>query len=299
MQVVGRAVDDHRLLGVYLELVALGQRRRLARGLAHDRGHVDGLPGRLAAGVRAREKQEVGHQAPHPLRGPQRGARDLAVLALELGLEELEVREDARERRAQLVRGVGDELTLARERALGLGVGLGKLPEHLVERAREVGDLVVRAQPRQVHLRVARLGDAAGGGGQARDRLHRAPRHRQAGEQRERAAAEHAEGEEDAQPRDRAGQRVLRLRVLHVRDRRLAERPVELARGDAVLADVAQPAGRRAQVRRAGRLGDRVAVRVEDPDDDVVGRGELDAAPRGPRSGTRRRGSARSGRGRG
>ena len=43
---------------------------------------------------------------------------------------------------------------------------------------------------------VARALDLAGGGGELGDRLHRAPRGGQAGEQRERGAAEHAEAEE-------------------------------------------------------------------------------------------------------
>ena len=134
------------LVGVHLELVALGERRGLAGRLAHDGRQVHRLARRLAAGVGAREQQQVGDQPAHPLRRAQRRSGDLAVLALELRLEQLEVGQDARERRAQLVRGVGDELALARERALGLGVRLVQLPEHVVERARQVGDLVVGAQ---------------------------------------------------------------------------------------------------------------------------------------------------------
>ena len=51
----------------------------------------------------------------------------LALLAVELGLEQLEVGEDAGQRRAQLVRGVGDELALAIERRLGLAAGGAQL----------------------------------------------------------------------------------------------------------------------------------------------------------------------------
>jgi hypothetical protein len=72
---------------------------------------------RGAAGVGAREQQQVGDEPAHPARGAQRGGGGLALLALELLLEQLEVGQHGGQRRAQLVRGVGDELALARERA--------------------------------------------------------------------------------------------------------------------------------------------------------------------------------------
>ena len=76
----------------------------------------------------------------------------------------------ARQWRAQLVRGVGDELALARERVLGLGAGGLEVVEHLLERAPEPADLVVGARARKRAAGVAGLGDVAGAGGQRRDR---------------------------------------------------------------------------------------------------------------------------------
>ncbi len=56
-------------------------------------------------------------------RSAERAASRLARRAGDVG-EQLEVGEHARQRRAQLVRGVGDEAALAGERRLGLGVRL-------------------------------------------------------------------------------------------------------------------------------------------------------------------------------
>ena len=101
-----------------------------------------------AAGVGAGEQQQVGDQTAHAARGPERRGDHLALLgprlaALEPLLEQLEVGEDAGQRGAQLVRGVGDELALGLHHLLGLGAGRVELAKHLVERAGELGDLVV------------------------------------------------------------------------------------------------------------------------------------------------------------
>ncbi len=101
---------------------------------------------RLAPGVGAGEQQQVADQAAHAPRGAQRRLGHLALLALELALQQLEVREDAGQRRAQLVRGVGDEVALAVERRLRLLAGRAQLAEHGLERGGEVGDLVVGAR---------------------------------------------------------------------------------------------------------------------------------------------------------
>ncbi len=49
-----------------------------------------------AAGIGARQEQQVGDQPAHAARGPQRGGGRLALLALERLLEQLEVGEHAR-----------------------------------------------------------------------------------------------------------------------------------------------------------------------------------------------------------
>ena len=71
--------------------------------LTNDRGQVDVLPQPLASGVGARQQEEVRNEPPHPPRRAERRVRHLALLARKLGLEQLQVGQDAGERRAQLV----------------------------------------------------------------------------------------------------------------------------------------------------------------------------------------------------
>ncbi len=102
-----------------------------------------------AGGFGAREQQQVGDQAPHPLGGAQRRVGRLALLTVQRFGEDFEVRQDARERRAQLVRGVGDEAPLARERGLAFAACRVELVEHRLQRARKFGDLVFGRRSRQ------------------------------------------------------------------------------------------------------------------------------------------------------
>ena len=171
-------------------------RLELGGRIGDDAGQVDGAPRRLTAGVRPREQQQVGDEPAHPAAGAQRRGGGLAVLAVERLLEQLEVGQHGGQRRAQLVRGVGDELALARERGLGLGARVVERMQHRLQRGRELGDLVIGLRARDRARGVARAGDLAGGVRELGDRLHRAARRRQAGQQGERGAAEHAEAEE-------------------------------------------------------------------------------------------------------
>ncbi|TMM19243.1 MAG: hypothetical protein E6F96_03715 [Actinobacteria bacterium] len=57
--------------------------------------------------------------------------------------EQLQIGEHARQRRAQLVRSVGYEPALAREHRLGIRAGCIQLAQHALQRARELGHLVV------------------------------------------------------------------------------------------------------------------------------------------------------------
>ena len=127
------------------------------------------------------------------------GLGGVGLLAVELLGQQLEVGEQAGQRRAQLVRGVGDELALALERGLGLAARGVERPEHPVQRAGQLGDLVVG---------LAAGAPAARGRASARSRarpsvscvigrIARAARG-QAAEQREHGAAEHAEQQEQA-----------------------------------------------------------------------------------------------------
>ncbi len=91
--------------------------------------------------------------------------------------------------------------------------------EHLLERARQVGDLVVRYRLRQLHVRVARARDRLGRLGEPRDRRDRTPREREPGQQREHRSAEHADEQEQLDPRQRVLEVVDGLGVLEVGER--------------------------------------------------------------------------------
>ena len=118
-------------------------RPELAGGLDHDLREVARLARHDARDVGARQQQQVGDQPAHPLGGAQRRAGRLALVAVQRLGEQLEVGEHAGQRRAQLVRGVGHEVALAREHRLGLAAGRVELAEHPLQRARELRDLVV------------------------------------------------------------------------------------------------------------------------------------------------------------
>ena len=128
-------------------------------GLARDGIEVDGAGSpALASGLDARQAQQVRGQRLEPARLPER-ARDEAALVVgrRLGLGELEVGLQRGERRADLVRGIGDEPAQRGHRrldALGHRVeGLGKLADLVV--ALDVG---ARGQIAVGHA-VARLGE--------------------------------------------------------------------------------------------------------------------------------------------
>ena len=242
-------------------------RLELAGRLGHDLGDVDGEARHGAAGVGAREQQQVGDETTHPPRGAQRGGGGLARLALELHLEQLEVGEHGGQRRPQLVRRVGDELALAGERRLGLAARLVQRPEHALERERELGDLVVGLRMRDRQRWVACARDRARRVGEPRHRRHRAGGGRQAGEQCEHRAAEHAEPEEDADAvrgRLDVGEPA---RVLHV-ERPLAQRP----RFDPEAVEVLAQRPRRREVRRVARRRDRAAVQRHHANHGVLAR---------------------------
>ena len=181
-QLVARALDD-RGLGLDGDLVALGDGLELGR-----RVHDARRPGRWAARghaarVRAREQQQVGHQPAHALGRAQGRLGRLALVALEHDRQQLQVGEHAGQRRAQLVRDVGDELALALEHLLGLGARLVQRAQHALQRARQLGDLVLGLGPRHLERGVARALDLARHAGQLGDRAHGPPGHKQAGQQ--------------------------------------------------------------------------------------------------------------------
>ncbi len=134
---------------------------------------------------------------------------------------------------------------------------------------RQLGDLVVGLGMGDRQRRVARARDRARGVGEPRDRRHRARRGGEAGEQRERRAAQHAEAEEHAHavlPDLDVGELARVLDEEHAgveRHRpRLDQVPVPLLRGLA----------RRHEVRRVVGLLEHLAVAGDEPDDRVLAR---------------------------
>ena len=147
--------------------------RRPPRSTTSERS--TGTCARDAAGVGAREQQQVGDEPAHAARGAQGGGGGLARLALELHLEQLEVGEHRGQRRAQLVRRVGDELALARERRPRSRCAPRRARgacSRASAPARTTSSLRLRVRDRQ--RRVARARDRARRVGQPRDRRHRA-----------------------------------------------------------------------------------------------------------------------------
>ena len=212
VQVVADALD-HRRLGIERDLVILDARSELGGGVGETLGEVGRTPRLQAADVGARQQQQVGDEPAHAARRAQRRLRRFGLLAVEFVGQQLEVGQHARQRRAQLVRGVGDELALARERRLALGAGRVQRPEHRFERARQLGDLVLGLGVGDAQRRVARALDLTRCLCQLDDRTHRALGDEQAREHRQDRAAEHAATEEDPHLADRLVEVGQRLRV--------------------------------------------------------------------------------------
>jgi hypothetical protein len=150
--------------------VRLEDRRGRTAAGPLDRGGHDLLERhRLAIGLGLAAARELDHVRDQPrqlvdlLVDVLHQLAAIAVGDLAAALEELDVRPQARQRRAQLVRRVGHELPLR-------GDGLLELVEGRVERAGEAAELVVAALGQAAaHVAVARdglgpLGEAADGG---------------------------------------------------------------------------------------------------------------------------------------
>ena len=156
-----------------------GERRRELRG--HRLGQVADV-GRLGAqleraGLQAREVEQLGRELAQTVDllaqlVQEGGARLLVEL---LVLEQLQEAAEREDRRAQLVRGGGDE-------APPRGLELGELALHRVQRARELAELVAGARL-EARAEVA-LGDAARGVLHAPDAAAERPRQQVAGQQR-------------------------------------------------------------------------------------------------------------------
>ena len=142
MQLVARAVDD-RAVGVDRQLVAVGDDAELGRRLDEHLADVGRRVRRLARGVVAGEQQQVGDEPAHAPRRAQRGVRRLPRSPSRLSASSSRFA-------STLVSGVRSSCeasaTNSRWRCsalLGLRARRVERVEHAVERARELGDLVV------------------------------------------------------------------------------------------------------------------------------------------------------------
>src|SRR5206468_9061393 len=109
----------------------------------------------LDLGAAARELEQAGDQPTHLLRlavEVVEQAPTLVRVELEVAAQDVDVRLQARQRRAQLVGGIGDEAPLCLERLLERG-------EHRVEGGAQGRELVVPAL-RNTLARFASLGDS-------------------------------------------------------------------------------------------------------------------------------------------
>ena len=144
VELVADAVDHNAVADHGAERVRSGERLRFGDRLDSNLPEVDRRRGALAGGVGAGQQQQIGDQAPHPPRRAQRSVGGFQLLAAELVGQQFQVRQHTGQRRAQFVRGVGDELALMAQCSLGLDARALQRREHLVERPRQLSDLVVR-----------------------------------------------------------------------------------------------------------------------------------------------------------
>ncbi len=125
-----------------LEVHVGGVQLRLADRVLEHRPHLERVAvERQRARLEAGEVEELLHQPAEPLDLGEHRAQRLRVGLADAVDEVLEHGLQRGDRRAQLVADVGDEVAAQ-------PVGLGELGRHLVERARERADLVVRHRRR-------------------------------------------------------------------------------------------------------------------------------------------------------
>ena len=143
-QLVGVAEHGGAAVGVERDLAVGGGRARVVDGVAGERGDVELVVRRVGHLVEPREREQVLDEHAHP-RGLVLDAAHRALLLGTLGhgahAEQLRVAADRRQRRAQLVRGVGDERAQPVLARLAAGEGVLEPVEHAVERRPEPADL--------------------------------------------------------------------------------------------------------------------------------------------------------------
>ena len=187
---LGHAVDEHRLeLG--READAGGVAPCAGERLGGDpvQPHVLGIAAGLVAAGQL--DQVVDERAQLLGLLDHVGEQAAAVLGVELAALEqhLDVRAQARHRRAQLVRGVGDELALGAHRFVERVARALQAVEHRVEAGRQLADLVVGVDA-QAAGEVLGLADVLGGLRDLAERAQDAPGGQPAEDRRQRDAAE-------------------------------------------------------------------------------------------------------------
>ena len=123
-----------------------GRRGELERHVAGELADVGGLRPQLQrAGLQPREVEQLGGQRAHAVDLPAQllEERTPGVLVEILVGQQLEEPTEREDRRAQLVRGGGDEL-------LARAIEPGELVLHVVEGGRELAELVVGVRPDRV-----------------------------------------------------------------------------------------------------------------------------------------------------
>ena len=139
---------------------------RLPADRFDDGSQGDGREGQVLPGIRLGQRQQVLDQPAHPLAftGDILGGGGPHVLGHGRTMrQQLGVAADGRQRRAELVRRVGDEAALGLERDGQLLIGGLHLLEHAVEALAEQPDLVPPCRPRQASLEVACARNRVGG----------------------------------------------------------------------------------------------------------------------------------------
>ena len=127
----------------------------------------------------------------------------LRVHLRSLLLQDLDVRAQAGDGRAQLVRGVGHELALRVHGRVERAHGVLERVEHRVEAAGEAPELVFPGGL-DAPAEILRQGDVLGGLGEALERLHRRARHEPPEQRGEGDAADDEQDEDQAQPAEQA-----------------------------------------------------------------------------------------------
>ena len=252
-------------------------RLRLTANLEHDRSELERRQPQLQARVRPGQRQHPIDESRHARcfgRDVRRGRAPHLITDGRPAREQAGVALDRGQRRAQLVRCVGDKPPLGIERVL-------QLFEHPVEARRKQSDLVTAAAAREPPAEIARAADLVGGARDVLQRLEGAtgdqPGRRKRGDQG-RNARNDEKPEHAGEVRPQNPRRLPRDHVAAAKGQREeaqalfgAERPANnLSRSDAK----ARRRDGRGTVQLCGRVNRRPA-RIEDFDENVIAGSEI------------------------